>query len=197
MTDREIPNTQSAQETGSPTSSRQTTPRSRALLVGLTLALAVGLIGTVAGSAFGHWSEAGPGPWRYHGGFGRGFGGAFGPASIEERADRAVRHLAVEIDASAEQQEKLRAIVKAAVKDLVPMRDRMQDTRQKARELLTQSTVDRAAIERLRADQMAAFDGASRRVTQALAEAAEVLTPEQRRKLGDLVPPAWSGWGRR
>src|SRR5215475_13209127 len=68
-------------------------------------------------------------------GFGGGFGPGFGhgpgfmgrnldPAQIEMRADRMVRHLAVEIDASNDQQEKLRTIVRAAVKDLVPMREK-------------------------------------------------------------------------
>jgi Spy/CpxP family protein refolding chaperone len=159
-----------------------------ALAVGL---IGYGLIGAVAGSAFGSWSGYGP-PWRHHGGF----GGSFNPAAIEDRADRAVRHLAVEIDATTDQQDKLRAIVKAAVKDLLPMRDRVRDTRQKARELLTQPTIDRTAIERLRTDQVAAFDTASRRVAQALADTAEVLTPEQRRKVGDHVPPSGSGWRR-
>jgi Spy/CpxP family protein refolding chaperone len=69
----------------------------------------------------------------------------------------------------------------------------MRDTHQKARELLTQPTVDRTAIERLRADNVVALDAASRRVAQALADAFEVLTPEQRRKVGDLVPAHWSG----
>jgi Spy/CpxP family protein refolding chaperone len=159
----------------------------------LMLALAAGLVGAVAGSAFSGWSGYGPMPWHHHGGF----GGPFDPATAEDRADRAVRHLAVEIDAAAEQQDKLRALVKAAVKDLLPMRERVQDMHQKAHELLRQPSVDRTAIERLRADQVAAVDAASRRVTQALADAAEVLTPEQRRKLGDLVPPSWRGWDRR
>ena len=48
-----------------------------------------------------------------HYGHGRGFmGGSFDPVRVEEGADRAVRHLAIEIDATTEQQEKLRAIVK-------------------------------------------------------------------------------------
>jgi protein CpxP len=198
MIDDEIPTPRATQD-ASPRSypgPDQSTRLSRGLLTMVVLALAFGLIGygligPVAGSAFGSWSGYGP-PWRHHGGF----GGSFDPAAIEDRADRAVRHLAVEIDATADQQEKLRAIVKAAVKDLLPMRERVRDSHQKVRELLTQPTVDRTAIERLRADHVAAFDAASRRVAQALADTAEVLTPEQRRKVGDLVPPTWSGWRR-
>ena len=69
-------------------------------------------------------------------------GGAFDPAQAEDRADRAVRHLAIELDATDAQQEKLRAITKAAVKDLIPLREKVQSARLKARELLTQTTSD-------------------------------------------------------
>ena len=67
------------------------------------------------------------------------------------------------------------------------MREKAQSARQRGRELLTQPTVDRAAIEALRAEQMALADAASKRFAQALGDAAEVLTPEQRRKLDDAL----------
>ncbi|VCU08071.1 hypothetical protein RHODGE_RHODGE_01138 [Rhodoplanes serenus] len=98
-----------------------------------------------------------------------------------------VRHLAVELDASTEQQEKLRTIVRAAVKDVLPVREKMRAARGQARDLLLAQTVDRAGIEKLRAEQMALADATSKRVAQALGDAAEVLTPEQRRKLEDRM----------
>ena len=55
----------------------------------------------------------------------------------------------VEVDATAEQQEKLRGIVRAAVHDLLPLREKAMNSRQRGRELLTQTTIDRAAIESL------------------------------------------------
>jgi Spy/CpxP family protein refolding chaperone len=113
--------------------------------------------------------------------------GPFDPARVEDRADRMVRHLAIEIDANADQQEKLRAIVKAAIKDILPMREKTQGFRERARELLTATTIDRAGIETLRADQMALADQASRRVTEALADAATVLNADQRRKIADHI----------
>jgi protein CpxP len=116
-------------------------------------------------------------------------------AVVEVRADRMIRHLAVEIDATAEQQDKLRAIVRGAVKDLLPVREKLLAARATARELLTQQTIDRAAIERLRADQIAVHDAASKRVVGAIADAAEVLTPEQRRKLAAMLPPRGGSWG--
>ena len=172
-------------------------------LAKITVALALGLglagIGAFAttsfsqgfGPPFGHWH--GPGYW--HGGP---FGGGVDPARAEERADRMIRHISVEVDATAEQQEKLRGIVKHAVKDMIPMREKMFAARQQVRDLLFGQSVDRAAIEKLRAEQIGTVDALSKRFTQALADASEVLTPEQRRKLEGLLPSSsgWRGWWR-
>jgi periplasmic protein CpxP/Spy len=133
--------------------------------------------------------------------FGQGFGppwhALMGPpseAQIEELGDRMVRHLAIEIDATAEQQGKLQTIVKSAIKDLVPMRDKFFAVRQQARDLLTQTSIDRAAIEKLRTDQITAVDAFSKRLVQALDDAAEALTPEQRQKINDFLPPPGTHW---
>ena len=166
--------------------------RGRRYLLIATVVGAIGLTGAVATHAFsdsggrGHgWHEGwgGPGHWRGHG-MGR-FGGPIDPARATERADRMVRHLAVEIDATAEQQEKLRGIVKSALGDLLPMHEKVHAARQKARELLTQPTFDRAAIEAFRAEHIKLADETSKRLTKALGDAAEVLTPEQRQKIGE------------
>jgi Spy/CpxP family protein refolding chaperone len=111
-----------------------------------------------------------------------------------------LRHLAIEIDASSEQQEKLRTIVRAAVRDLVPLHEKAHAARERARQLLTQPTVDRAAIEAFRAEQIAQVDAASKRLTQAVTEAAEVLTPQQRQQISDHLQqrrgPPWRRWHR-
>ena len=142
------------------------------------------------GPGFGH-GMGGYGP-------GRGFMGRLDPAQIESRADHMVRHLSIEIDASNDQQEKLRTIVKAAVKDLVPMRDRAQSARERARSLLTQPNLSRTDIEAFRTEQMALADQFSKRVSQALGEAAEVLTPAQRQKIADHMAErrGWRAWHR-
>jgi protein CpxP len=138
----------------------------------------------------------------FEGGFGPGFAdwqsnlfnGAI-EAIVEAHADRMIRHLAIEIDATTEQQDKLRGIVRDAVKDLLPVRDKVLAARTTARELLTQQTIDRAAIEKLRADQIAIHDAASKRLVQAVADAAEVLSPDQRRKLNNMLPSRGGHWG--
>lgn len=163
----------------------------RALFV-TAIAGAAALTGAFANSAFSQ--GFGP-PWQARPFFGQ----AFDPAAVEDRADRMVRHLAIEVDATPEQQERLRGIVRSAVRDLLPLREKAMSTRQRGRELLTATTIDRAAIEALRADKMALADQATRRFSQALADAASVLSPEQRRKLADRVD-RWrsfhKGWHR-
>jgi Spy/CpxP family protein refolding chaperone len=157
----------------------------------VAIVIAAGLAGAVAASAFGH----GPGFGR---GFGHGFGhghhgfmgGSFDPARMGDRADRMVRHLAIELDATDAQQDKLRSVVKAAVEEVAPMRDKAQAARAKARDLLTQPTIDRAEIERFRTEQLALADAFTKRMSQAIGDAAEILTPEQRRKLSERLPAA-------
>ena len=156
------------------------------------------LTGAAATQAF---SQGGFGPpWARPDFMGPGFmGGRLDPAQAEDRADRLVRHFAIEIDATPQQQERLREIAKTAVKDLIPLREQAQARRERARTLLTQSTVDRAAIETFRADQMTLADTASKRIAQALADAADVLTPEQRRKIDERIMARrayWQGWHR-
>jgi len=90
-------------------------------------------------------------------------------------------------------------VVKGAVKDLVPMRDKAQAARAKAHEMLTKQAIDRAEIERFRTEQVALADAFSKRVAQVIGDTAEILTPEQRRKLADRLPlpgagPRWNRW---
>jgi Spy/CpxP family protein refolding chaperone len=94
-----------------------------------------------------------------------------------------LRHLYVEIDATDAQKQKLDPIVRQAAKDLLPARERLHAARREAIELLSRERVDAAALEALRAKQIALADEASKRLTRAVAEAAEVLTPAQRKEL--------------
>jgi Spy/CpxP family protein refolding chaperone len=152
-------------------------------IVALALAAIIGA--ALAGSASAGWG------WGHGPGFGpHGMMGApLDPAEVKERVERMVAHLAIEIDATEEQKTKLTQIFVSAANDLMPIRAEIMESRQ-AGELvgiLTAPTVDRAAIEKFRADKLALADQASRRIAQALGEAAEVLTPEQRAEIGERV----------
>jgi Spy/CpxP family protein refolding chaperone len=131
-----------------------------------------------------------------HGGWHRGgfAAGPLDPAAVDEHLERMLKHLYVEIDATDEQKQKLAPIVKQAAKDLLPLREKMQAARKQAIELLTRDTIDRGEIEALRAEQLQLAEQGSRRIAQSLADAAEVLTPVQRRELAARVEKHHRGW---
>lgn len=122
--------------------------------------------------------------WRAHA---HGWRGPIDPQRLEEHVSRALKHFYVEIDATEAQKQKLDPIVRQAARDLLPMRDTFQGGRQRAIDLLAAAAVDRGALEGLRTEQLQAAEAASRRLTQAIADVAEVLTPEQRQKLAEHV----------
>ena len=145
-------------------------------------AIAALLTSVVAGVGATAWAApAGHGGWHRGG-----FMGGRGPMS-DERVEKMVKHFAVEINATQDQTAKLTTIAKAAFKDLRPLREKVREARKRGMELLSAPTVDRAAIERLRAEQIQAADALSKRMSQALADAAEVLTPDQRKKLAERM----------
>lgn len=136
------------------------------------VALAAGFVGGYAGKTLAH----GPGTLMSE---------TTDPARMDEHVARMVKHLAVEVDASPEQRERLTTIAQTAARDLVPLLAKVKNARQQAIDLMSAEKVDRAAIENLRAEHLAFMDATSKRLTQALADAADVLTVEQRKKLAE------------
>lgn len=110
-----------------------------------------------------------------------------------ERAGKMVSRLLSKVDASDEQKKKVADIVKSAMGDMKAIRDKSRDGRRATADLLARPTIDRAALEGLRAEQSRLAESASRRMTEALADAAEVLTPEQRAKLGERMKSRMEG----
>jgi len=130
--------------------------------------------------------------------FGRGQGrghGPIDPADLEKHLDRMLKHLYVEIDATEAQKQKLEPIVKQAARELLPVRENLRAGRREAIELLSRDSIDPAALEALRAKQIGLADEASRRLTRAVAEAAEVLTPAQRKELAAHFARRAGRWG--
>jgi len=165
------------------------------LLALVAVALVAGLTGNILSMAFGQGDSWHHISW-HDGGF---FGRSLSPAQIDDRIDRMTKHMAIELDATTDQQVKVANIVKAAVSDLRPLHEKAHATRAQVVTLLTASTIDRSAIERLRAEKIGLAETASKRIAQALADAADVLSPEQRRKLADwmaLGRPWWARWHR-
>jgi protein CpxP len=159
----------------------------------LAVALLAGVTGNLLSTAFGQGF-----PWQQHNWGGGGFmGGPLTPAQVDDRIDRMTKHMAIELDATADQQAKIAGIAKSAVGDLRALREKAQAARAQAVTLLTAPTIDRTAIERLRTEQIGLAETASKRIAQALADAAEVLNPEQRKKVADWVTSGpWARWHR-
>ena len=161
--------------------------RRRGFLSTLLAALVAGAAGGYVGKSFAH---GGPGHWRD--------GMATDPAMMDQRVEHMIKRFARKVDASAEQKDKLAAIAKSAVHDLAPLREKARAARKQAIELLAGPNVDRPALERLRAEQIQLADEGSKRLTQALADTADVLTPEQRKKFAERLQHRhrWGGWHR-
>jgi Spy/CpxP family protein refolding chaperone len=131
-----------------------------------------GLIGLLGAAAAGvGWKAYAHGGWRR------------GEPLSDAQIDRMLRHLYIEIDATEEQKQRLAPIVKDAVRELQPVHEKFHATRTQALELLARERIDPAAIESLRVEKLRLADDASRRLARAIAEAADVLTPAQRKEL--------------
>jgi Spy/CpxP family protein refolding chaperone len=87
------------------------------------------------------------------------------------------------IQATAEQKTRIREIMMAARKDLQAQRGDAKALRDQGMKLFSQPEIDPKAIEEFRVQSMARHDAASKRMTQAMIEAGQVLTPEQRQQL--------------
>ncbi len=114
-----------------------------------------------------------------------------------ERVTKMVDKVFSRVDANDEQKAKITEIANRAIGQLKPMRAEMRGTRQQALDLLAAEKIDRAAIEQLRAERMNKADEASTIISIALADIAEVLTPEQRVKAKDKISERMGRrWGR-
>ncbi len=109
--------------------------------------------------------------------------GALDPEEMARRLDYRVGRLVRDVGGTQQQKDRLVAIALAAQADLRPLRDQRRQARLLELDLLAAPVIDRVALERARVARMQAADARSRRVLQARADAAEVLTPEQRSQL--------------
>ena len=109
--------------------------------------------------------------------------GKLTPEETASMVERKVNHVLSHVDATDEQKAKVTAIAKATVTDLTKLGFTPGEGRSKFLQLFRADKVEPDAIEALRAEQSTKWDAATKRIAQAVAEAAQVLTLEQRREL--------------
>jgi protein CpxP len=107
--------------------------------------------------------------------------GPMDPAAMDAHFEK---HLAEMVpDATPEQKARLKTLAARVHTEMGTIHGAFGETHLRAHALLLGPKVDRAGLEQLRAAQLRTFDGASKRLVAAFADAAEALTPEQRQRL--------------
>jgi len=115
-----------------------------------------------------------------------GHGGmASDPAAMAAHLDKMIATMVP--DATPEQKTRLLAIAKSVHADFGAAHAQFGQAHKRVHDILLQPVVDRDALEALRVEQMHQMDLVSKRIAGALADAAEVLTPEQRVRFGEKM----------
>jgi len=107
------------------------------------------------------------------------------PAAMAAHLDKMIA--AMVPDATPEQKARLLAIAKSVHADFGAAHAQFGQAHKRIHDILLQPVVDRTALEALRVEQMHQMDVVSKRVVTALADAAEVMTPEQRVRFGEKM----------
>lgn len=134
-----------------------------------------------------------PGAWAFRGLAGHGFAGHHrgfaaqilrDPAAAKQHAGMALEWVLRGVGASEDQKQQARRITDRVIDELGPTAQRHLQNREAMARELAKPEIDRTALERLRVEEIGLADQASKAAVGAVADLAEVLTPEQR---GELV----------
>jgi Spy/CpxP family protein refolding chaperone len=106
-----------------------------------------------------------------------------GPAMMEGHVERMLES----VDASDAQRAQIKQIMQAARADLKGQMDAGRKLQEQTLALYAAPNIDAAAIETQRQQAQAQREVASKRMSQAMIEAARVLTPEQRAKFAEKM----------
>ncbi|MGF3024587.1 periplasmic heavy metal sensor [Methylobacterium aquaticum] len=160
------------------TSRPAATPRSRILrltVVSLALMVGAGTAGfaLATGAPFQGW---GSGTWD--------------PGQRLAKLQFMTKRALDAVGATSEQENRVHDVIASAAAALAKEGAPIADTRQRLVELLKAPTVDRSAVEALRAEMVRSIDARSRIVAGALVDAAGQLSAEQRTKLIERVTAA-------
>lgn len=112
--------------------------------------------------------------------FAKSDGQAFDPAKFQQRIEKRVDKALGSTDATADQKKKVTEILQAAFTDMKALHAKRTENRKAMEAAMQAATIDPARIEAIRVEQMKVADDASKRFTQALVDAGNVLNASQR-----------------
>jgi periplasmic protein CpxP/Spy len=159
--------------------SNGTAPPGRPLFSRMTFAIIVAAATLIGGGVAALANGSGACGWHH------GMMIGHGTADVSAHVDKMLKHLYVEIDATDAQKAQITPLVKQAVSDLLPLHAQLQAAHAQAVQGLTQSPVDRTALETARVAHLQLADQASKRLVQLIADVSDVLTPAQRDALAE------------
>ena len=102
------------------------------------------------------------------------------PAKFQQHIQKRVDKALTGTDVTDAQKAKVADILKAAFTDMRPLFEKSMQNRKAMQAAMEAPTIDRAQIEKIRTDQIEVQDARSKRFTQALADAGDVLSVQQR-----------------
>jgi Spy/CpxP family protein refolding chaperone len=117
-------------------------------------------------------------------------GQAFDPAKFQQRIEKRVDKALGSTDATTDQKKKVAEILQTAFKDMKGFHGQRVENRKAMEAAMQAPTIDAARIEQIRAEQMKIADASSKRFTQALVDAGNVLNASQRQAF-------FKAWGER
>jgi Spy/CpxP family protein refolding chaperone len=106
--------------------------------------------------------------------------GPVDPAKFQQRIEKRVDKALGSTDATADQKKKVTDILTTAFKDMKGFQSQRVENRKAMEAAMQAPTIDAAKIEQIRAEQMKIADASSKRFTQALVDAGNVLNASQR-----------------
>jgi Spy/CpxP family protein refolding chaperone len=110
-------------------------------------------------------------------------GGRMSAEAFSQHIEDHVKQVLSGVDATPEQEAQVTSILQSAATDLRAMKEQHVAAHEELHAILSAPTIDRARLETVRADQLLLADEASQRIVESIADAAEVLTLEQRTAL--------------
>jgi periplasmic protein CpxP/Spy len=156
------------------TTTTSTTKHGRRRRWGRRVLLSAALLLGLGGVAY----AAGPGGHFHH------------PRTPEEaraHIDGVIEHMMGKVGGTDEQRATLKTIADQTVPRMAALHTEGRDLKNEVRDLLTAEKIDREALEAARKDAIDLADRGSKVVISAVADAAEALTPEQRRKIAEAM----------